>query len=292
MVRRRADPVRGDDRLPARLPRARALPLHGRGRGPAAAAAAARARDRPAGQRRLPRRRDRADLVPAGGVRQDRDRHLPRRVPARHAAAARPGLAPLPRRDDPAAEALRPAARRLGRRDGDARLHPRPRLVADVLRRLPRAALRGDEPALVRDRSASGCSRSAPGSSPTPSGTCRTASTPGATRSTRQLYDGAGRLVPDRAVAVRAGRRRPVRHRLRPGADHAAGRRVDPAGPADRPDLRRDHERARAGGRVRAAARLPDGRRARLQDRDARAATRSPSCSPPGSPRSSRCRCS
>ena len=32
----------------------------------------------------------------------------------------------------------------------------------------------------------------------------------------------AGRLVPDRAVAVRAGRRRAVRHRLRPGADHAS----------------------------------------------------------------------
>ena len=57
---------------------------------------------------------------------------------------------------------------------------------------------------------------------------------------------------------------------------------VDPARAADRPDLRGDHERARAGRRVRAAARLPDGRRARLQDRDARRRTRSPSCSPPG----------
>ena len=46
---------------------------------------------------------------------------------------------------------------------------------------------------------------------------------------------------------------------------------LDPARAADRPDLRGDHERARAGRRVRAAARLPDGRRARLQDRDARA---------------------
>ena len=53
-------------------------------------------------------------------------------------------------------------------------------------------------------------------------------------------------------------------------------------GAADRPDLRGDHERARARGRLRAAARLPDGRRARVQDRDAGAATRSPSCWRPG----------
>ena len=52
---------------------------------------------RPAGQRRLPRRQARADLVPAGRVRQDRDRHLPRRLPARHAPGAGAGLAPLPR---------------------------------------------------------------------------------------------------------------------------------------------------------------------------------------------------
>ena len=42
------------------------------------------------------------------------------------------------RRDhDPAAQALRAAARRVGRGDADALLHPGPRLVADVLRRLP-----------------------------------------------------------------------------------------------------------------------------------------------------------
>ena len=37
------------------------------------------------------------------------------------------------------------------------------------------------------------------------------------------------RLLPDRPVPVRAGRRRPVRLRLRAGADHPAGRRRDPA---------------------------------------------------------------
>ena len=52
--------------------------------------------------------------------------------------------------DDPAAQALRAAARGLGRGDADARLHPRPRLVADVLRRLPGAALRRHQPAVVR----------------------------------------------------------------------------------------------------------------------------------------------
>ena len=46
-------------------------------------------------------------------------------------------------------------------------------------------------------------------------------------------------------------------------------------GAADRPDLRGDRQRARARRRVRADPRLPAVRRARLQDRDARAATRS-----------------
>ena len=60
VVRGRAGPVRGDDPAAARLPRARALPLHDRAGRPAAAAAAARAGDRPAGQRRLPGRQARA----------------------------------------------------------------------------------------------------------------------------------------------------------------------------------------------------------------------------------------
>ena len=45
-----------------------------------------------------------------------------------------------------AAQALRPAARRLGRVDVHARLHPRPGQLADVLRRLPRPALRRHRP--------------------------------------------------------------------------------------------------------------------------------------------------
>ena len=83
------------------------------------------------------------------------------------------------------AQAPRAAAGRLGRGDVHARVHPRPRLVADVLRRLPRAALRRHEPALVRGHRDGRCSRSARGSSPPPSATSRTASTSGWTRSTR-----------------------------------------------------------------------------------------------------------
>ena len=57
------------------------------------------------------------------------DRHLPRQLPARHAAAARRGRAA--RRGDhaAAAEALRPAARDLGRGDAAADRDPRPRLA-------------------------------------------------------------------------------------------------------------------------------------------------------------------
>ena len=120
---------------------------------------------------------------------EDRDRRLPRGLPARHAPAARAGLAPLPRRDDPAAQALRAAAGGLGRRDGDARLHPRPRLVADVLRRLPRAALRRDEPALVRDDRAGPVRARRLVLRQHRRARRRTASTRGATRSTATLYE-------------------------------------------------------------------------------------------------------
>ena len=111
--------VRRDDHLAAaRLPRARALPLHDRRRRPRAAAAAARAGHRRAGQRRLPRRRARPDRLPAGRVREDRDRRLPRQptcaTRARCSCRARAGVLG---RDDPAAQALRPAARGLGRGD-------------------------------------------------------------------------------------------------------------------------------------------------------------------------------
>ena len=47
---------------------------------------------------------------------------------------------------DPAAQALRPAAGGLGTGDADAGRHPRPRQLADVLRRVPGAALRRHGP--------------------------------------------------------------------------------------------------------------------------------------------------
>ena len=138
--------LRGDDRLPARLPRARALPLRHRARR-ASGCCCCRASRASATRSTAPTSAcSRPDLLPARRVREDRDRRLPGVLPARHAPGARAGRAARARRDDAAAEALRPAARGLGRGDGAARLHPRPRLVAHVLRRLPGAALRRDEP--------------------------------------------------------------------------------------------------------------------------------------------------
>ena len=81
--------VRGDDRRPARLPRARALPLHDRARR-ASRCCCCRA-SRSSASRSTARTwaiQRRAALVPAGRVRQDRDRHLPGQLPARHAPAA------------------------------------------------------------------------------------------------------------------------------------------------------------------------------------------------------------
>ena len=83
----------------ARPPRARALPLHDRGGEHRAAADAAAAGHRRAGQRRVPRHQGRPDPVPAGGVRQARDHHLPRELPARdgrHPGATAAAAAALP----------------------------------------------------------------------------------------------------------------------------------------------------------------------------------------------------
>ena len=149
------------------------------------------------------------------------------------------------------AQALRAAAAGLGPGDADAGRDPRPRQLAHVLRRLPRAALRGDRPAVAggrgrddvlrrrgllrqqrqprpRARRRSGCTRSTPG--------CRRR-----------------RGLPDRAGAVRAGRRRAVRAGLRPGAAADTRRRDDPARAAHRPDLRGGDQRARAVRRDRAS---------------------------------------
>ncbi len=66
-------------------------------------------------------------------------------------------------------------------------LHPRPRLVADVLRRLPGGALRGHEPCLVRARRAGAVRARRLVLRLARSATCRTASTSGTTRSRRRV---------------------------------------------------------------------------------------------------------
>ena len=58
--------------------------------------------------------------------------------------------------------------------------------------------------------------------------------------------------LPDRPGAVRAGRRRVVRHRARRVAAQRARRRAADPGAADRPDLRGHRQRARARRRLRA----------------------------------------
>ena len=62
-------------------------------------------------------------VLPADEARQDRLRNFSRQLPARHPPGARSGRAADPRRDDPAAQALRPRPRDLGPRDGDSLLH-------------------------------------------------------------------------------------------------------------------------------------------------------------------------
>ena len=132
-------------------------------------------------------------------------------------------------RDDPAAEALRPDARGLGHGDAAAVLHPRHRLVGDVLRRVPGDDLRRDRPAVSSSSSGSSRSASAPTSSPATSATSPTASTPGSTRSTRRCSTGRAAAAtssprasgrrPTAACSARASARRccaSARSRLRP----------------------------------------------------------------------------
>ena len=76
------------------------------------------------------------------------------------------------------------------------------------------------------------------------------------------LQTRSGGQLPARPVAVRAGRRGPARHRLRPLAAARSPRPRDPAGARKRHDLRGHRQRARARGRDRAAGRVPAGGRA------------------------------
>ena len=183
------------------------------------------------------------------------------------------GARRVPVRHDPAAEALRPGAGDLGRGDGAAVLHPGHRLVGDVLRRRSwRSSTSRPNRLSLRRRSgsalfAAGRLRALPGARPR----SRTASTPGATRSTRALRQG-------RAAATSS------RRSLFAQADGGmfgqgfgqalldAARAAATLLPAPQTDFIYAvivNELGLAGG-LRAAARLPAGRPARLQDRDAR----------------------
>ena len=105
-------------------PRARALPLHDRGGEHRAAAAAAPARHRRPGERSLPRDQGRLDPVPAGRVREARDHHLPRELPARdgrHPGAPAAETAALPAPDPALGD---PGGAHAAR---DRRPRPRPR---------------------------------------------------------------------------------------------------------------------------------------------------------------------
>jgi hypothetical protein len=78
--------------------------------------------------------------------------------------------------------------------------------------------------------------------------------------------------VPDPAVDLRPGRRRPLRQRVRPGADHRPRppEGDHPARGPDRHDLLADRERARPLRRLRADRHLPADHRPRLQGGAAR----------------------
>ena len=170
------------------------------------------------------------------------------------------------RRSRPAAQAPRAAARGLGRGDVHARVHPRPRLVADVLRRLPGAALRGHQPALVRGDRDGACS---------PLGAWFFASTVSHVQDRVDIWldpfkpewvEKEGYQIAQSVFAQADGGL--FGTGLRGLAAARAGRRVADPGAAHRPHLRRDRQRGRARRRLRAAARLPAAGRARLQDRD------------------------
>ena len=86
-----------------------------------------------------------------------------------------------------------PAAGGLGRLDADARLHPRPRQLADVLRRLPGPALRRHGALLLRGRRPGAVLRRRLGDASTRSPTSASASTSGWTRGHSKAPSGRAR---------------------------------------------------------------------------------------------------
>ena len=126
-----------DDRLPARLPRPRALPLPDRHRRPGAADGCRACR---ASARRSTAPTWRVKLGPIAFQPAEFAKIAIVIFLASYLRDTRQVLVLGARRilgvDAAAAQALRPAAGGLGRGDAHADLHPRPRLVADVLRRV------------------------------------------------------------------------------------------------------------------------------------------------------------
>ncbi len=128
---------------------ARALPLHDRGGRDRDGGPAALPGDRRAGQRRLSGHPLRLGLLPAGRAREGRDRDLPGQLPARQPPDPGDGGAACAWPDPPADEAVRADARRVGGGDGHAAVDGRAWHLADVLWRVPGAAVRRDRPLLV-----------------------------------------------------------------------------------------------------------------------------------------------
>ena len=263
MVRAGADPVRGHDHPVSRLPQARAVPLPDRRGVAGAVGPAAVARDRRAGQRRLPADQgSRWIELPAHRVLQDRPRHLPGQLPARHSTGDGDGRASGVGGDAAAAQALRPGAGHLGRGHGRARTAVGHRLLAHVLRGAAVDALRRHRATVICGHRAAGVRhrRLVPGH-PHPArqrplrGLAAPVRSPPLPRHGRELPGGQRDLRP-------VGRR-PVRAGVGP---------VDPVAdpvPADRHDLRGHHQRAGPVRRHRRPRRLPAVHLPWLQDRDA-----------------------
>ena len=239
---------------------------------------------RRAGQRRLPGDPHRPARVPAGRVREDRDRHLPRQLPARHAAGAGPGARRFAGVTIPPLKHFGPLLVVWGAamlmlffiRDLGSSLMFFGGFLAMLYVATNRALVRGRRAAAVRARRvvlrhahrAHVQDRIDAWQRPV---------RPGAATTAR-------RQLPDRAVAVRAGRRRPVRAGLRRGAARLpelrpTARLLAAAGAAHRPHLRGDHQRARARRRVRAARSSTCCSSSAASRSRCSRATRSPSCS-------------
>ena len=259
-LRRRGRALRADDPAPAGLPRPPALPLPDRDRGillllapgcrasgrrstaPTSGSTSARSSFQPAEFAKIC-----IVVFLASYLREKRELLT---VGARRVAGVT--IPPL--------KHFGPAARGLGRDDDHARLHPRPRQLADVLRRLPGAALRGDGAALVRDRRPGALLRrrlvDRLADRPRPA----TASTSGSTPCTSTRRRAPGQIQQSLFAQADGGlfgqglgesllSSRAVRAPLRAAVP---GLRQHPAGAAHRHDLRADRQRARPLRRLRA----------------------------------------